>query len=143
MSTDDRMNAKIGAYGPDTSDLPDGTDTFERLQEPDFTPVDGLSRFVRSRIIELELEPRGEVAVVYDEVGGPMAYRYARHMRADCVVFRRIAVQYLDAAGKYRESSGKTLVYATAAVNQAIAAMYLVANRWSDHPDFNEAWRIE
>jgi hypothetical protein len=72
-----------GGFEPST-ELDAGIDRFERLQEPDFTAVDDLSRYVQARIIELELEPRHEVPNVHDSLpAGPIAYRYAKHTRAD------------------------------------------------------------
>jgi hypothetical protein len=123
-------NARLGIYGGSTNaPHPDGTDTFQSLQEPKVDPVDDLSRFVMARIRELELEPRGEVMALYDEPGGAMAHRYAKHVRKDCVVFRRIAQVYLDYASDVDAGS------------VAESAMLAVANRWADHPDFDPDWR--
>lgn len=140
----DRMNAKIGAYGPDTSDLPDGTDIFERTQEPRLTPTDDpLARFVIARIIELELEPRGEVMAVYDEPAGPMAHRYAKHVRADCVVFRRIVLRYLDARQALDAAEHPARRSALGLFHAGISeVMREVACRWADHREFDEDWRL-
>jgi hypothetical protein len=132
VTSNDRMNAKIGAYGPDTSDLPDGTDTFQATQEPALPATDDpLARFVIARIIELELEPRGEVMAVYDEPAGPMAHRYAKHVRADCVVFRRQVAEYLREV-----SAGLECAHGTRLM------VMIIANRWSERREFDEDWRL-
>ena len=80
---------------PSTYSMPgsSGHDDFRAKQEPQFEPVDDLSRFVADRIREAETEP---VADQMEPNGQPMAYRYAKHVRDDCVVFRRIAAWYCD-----------------------------------------------
>jgi hypothetical protein len=140
----DEMNARLGVYGGSTNaPLPDGTDTFQSLQEPKVDPVDDLSRFVMARIRELELEPRGEVMAVYDQPAGPMAHRYAKHVRRDCVVYRRIVAAYCTAKTGVPEiedeEDGK------AAWDRMIGlriAVKTVANRWSDHHEFRDEWRL-
>lgn len=125
-----RMNARIGAYaGTGKPPLPDGIDWFEHLQEPTLPKTsDPLARFVISRIIELETEPRNEIRPLYDQPGGAMAHRYAKHVRADCVVFRQIVAAYLGAT-----HTGRPGLH---------AALLLVANRWSEHREFDDAWRL-
>ena len=145
MTSNDRMNAKIGAYGPDTSDLPDGTDTFQATQEPALPATDDpLARFVIARIIELELEPRGEVMAVYDEPAGPMAHRYAKHVRADCVVFRLIVVEYCEwmAERDAARQHGAGDLWA-AYRDGLLGSVTAIANRWDDHHDFQDGWRLE
>lgn len=139
-------NARIGAYADATGlELPDGTDTFQHLQKPDLHPAgDPLAQFVKARIIDAETEPRHEFPRVYGLEAGPIAHRYAKQVRRDCVAFRRIVERYLLArldmatAGSDR---GSRLV-----ANAQLAAwewsMFILANRWSDHPDFRDEWRV-
>jgi hypothetical protein len=77
-----------------------GLDDFRAKQEPRVDPVDDLSRFVLDRIRDAETEPAIEVMAVYDQPAGPMAHRYAGHVRRDCVVFRQIVAMYLAAAAE-------------------------------------------
>lgn len=130
MSDADKINARMGIYGGFTKEtgLDAGIDRFENMQEPDFKPVDDLTRFVKARVIEAELEPRGEVLAMYDEPAGAMAHRYAGYVRRDMVAFRNIAAMY---CATYSGRSGLT------------AALLAVANRWADHRDFLEQWRME
>jgi hypothetical protein len=129
-------NARIGAYADATGlELPDGTDTFQHLQKPDLHPAgDPLAAFVKARIIDAELEPRHEFPRVYGLAAGPIAHRYAKHMREDCVVFRQIVELYLQGQeipeGDYDWSLGAEL------------AVRAIACRWDDHPEFDEQWRL-
>jgi hypothetical protein len=143
------QNARLGFYGgqgtsSDTTTV-DGLDTFDHLQQPDFDPVDDLSRFVKRRIVEAELEPRGEVRAAYDQSpAGPMAHRYASHVRRDMVAFRRIAAEY---CGVYLEAQAATkpedaLVW-QAYLTGTKGSMTAVANRWASHPDFYPGWLID
>lgn len=127
----DDQNARIGAYaGAGGRELPDGHDRFLKTQKPDVTPVDDLSRFVLLRIMELELEPRGEI----DPLKNPeqaMAYRYARHVRRDCVAFRRILATYaefVNEVGFLEQREAYT------------SPVLAIANRWADHYDFRAEW---
>jgi hypothetical protein len=132
--TSDKVNASLGIYGGFTESTADndGLDRFERTQEPKLPPTsDPLARFVIARIIEAETEPRGEVIAAYDLPAGPMAHRYAKHVRRDMVVFRRIVELYLYYASDV--DAGSVIE----------SAMLAVANRWSDHRDFAPAWSIE
>jgi hypothetical protein len=146
--TDDdvsRMNARIGAYaGTGKPELPDGIDWFEHLQKPDLPKTsDPLARFVTARIIEAETEPRSEIRPLYDQPGGAMAHRYAKHVRADCVVFRRITMWYLRARQELDEAEHPAARSALGLKHAGISeAMREVACRWSDHREFDEAWRL-
>lgn len=141
-----RMNARIGAYAS-RSDGTDGLgiDWFEHTQQPDLPKTsDPLARFVISRIIELETEPRNEVKAVYDEVGGPMAHRYAKHVRRDCVVFRRQVLAYLQAKARSEawEDNRDDPAELSGIVVGLRRALLQVANRWSDHREFRDEWRL-
>lgn len=138
----DEINAGLGIYGgfnDPASD--DGIDWFEHLQKPDLPKTsDPLARFVISRIIELETEPRSEVKAVYDEVGGPMAHRYAKHVRKDCVAFRKIVAAYLAEVDRVREDREQVGVSARGyGIRVALRA---IAERWADHREYNERWRL-
>lgn len=138
-------NARIGAYADATGiDLPDGTDTFQHLQKPDLHPAgDPLATFVKARIIDLELEPRHEFPRVYGLQAGPIAHRYAKHVRADCVVFRRIVERYLEtkaaAVEIEDEEDGLAAWHRRVGLFVALTA---IANRWADHPEFRDGWRL-
>lgn len=133
MSDDDvsRMNARIGAYASSSDGTENlGIDWFEHLQLPMVhTHNDPLATFVMARVRELETEPRGEIKTAYDQAAGPMAHRYAKHVRRDCIVFRHIVLLYLEFLGD---------VDAGAVAEDALLA---VANRWSDHREFRDEWR--
>jgi hypothetical protein len=108
-----------------------GVDDFRSKQEPRVEPGDDpLARFVVERIRDAETEPALEVMAVYDKQAGPMAHRYAGHVRRDCVAFRRIVSLYLEPS-------------ASPSAKRALrSAMLAVANRWSDHHDFRDEWRL-
>lgn len=145
MSEADRVNARMGIYGGFTKEtgLDAGIDRFEHTQEPDFTPVDDLSRFVRARIIEAEIEPRSEVIAMYDEPAGAMAHRYAKHVRQDCVVFRQIVAAYLDSLLKAQEAEDTYGHDYWEDVAQGLrTAVLAIANRWSDHHEFLPEWSV-
>lgn len=139
-----RMNARIGAYaGTGQPDLPDGIDWFEHLQKPDLPKTsDLLARFVTARIIEAETEPRSEIRPLYDEPGGAMAHRYAKHVRADCVVFRQIVAEYCTELAEQTEAFPDHGITAFARAMGLRYAVLAVANRWSDHRDFEPEWRL-
>jgi hypothetical protein len=147
--TDDeisRMNARIGAYASRSDGTENlGIDWFEHLQKPDLPKTsDPLARFVISRIIELETEPRGEIKAAYDEPAGPMAHRYAKHVRRDCIVFRQIVLAYLQAHDRAEtceedHDDSAELSGVMIGLRQAVLA---VANRWSDHREFDPGWRL-
>lgn len=126
------VNARLGVYGGFSSGHSnDGLDRFENFQEPKVDHRgDPLAKFVMARIQEAELEPRGEVIAAYDQPAGPMAHRYAKHVRRDCIVFRKIVAQYLDAHPDTHDKRTLTLV------------VQAIAERWSDHPDFRGEWRL-
>lgn len=108
-----------------------GHDDFRAKQEPQFEPVDDLSRFVLDRIREAETEP---VADQVEPNGQPMAYRYAKHVRDDMVAFRRIVVTYIYLAEHGTKSS-------KAAMGLVMDAL---ARRWRSHPDYpKDGWLIE
>jgi hypothetical protein len=137
-----RMNARIGAYaGTGKPDLPDGIDWFEHLQKPDVPKTsDPLARFVTARIIELETEPRSEIRPLYDQPGGAMAHRYAKHVRADCVVFRQIVLRYCEFVSEIPNVADSDWYY-HGQFEEIATVMKILANRWSDHREFDEAWR--
>lgn len=146
MSDADRVNANMGIYGGFTKEtgLDAGIDRLDGRQEPDFEPVDDLTRFVKARIIEAEFEPRGEVLAMYDEPAGPMAHRYAKYVRQDMVAFRRVVVEYVAAVDRYHNA--EDVLHVPAAMDWARAlyrAVLAVASRWSDHHEFRDEWRLE
>jgi len=117
--------------------LPPGRDNFTGRQLPDVRPVDDLSRFVMDRIIATEAEPNSEVPQAYNEPAGPMAHRYAAAVRADMVAFRQIVAQYCEAHAIPLDIGldlGRKL--------QALKAVQAIANRFADHPDFRDEWRL-
>jgi hypothetical protein len=116
-------------------------DRFERLQEPTIDPAgDPLLAFINARIIELETAPRFDLTdELHDTPGGAIAQRYAEHLRKDCVAFRRIVVQYVE-AGRIDEGD---VEYEAGRQRQAELAVMAIANRWADHPDFRDEWRIQ
>jgi hypothetical protein len=128
----DKVNARLGIYGGHSTGE-SWRDNFRSLQQPRIDPGDDpLAKFVTARIIELETEPRGEIDAVYDLPAGPVAYRYAKHVRADCVAFRQIVALYVEPCAS---PSAKR------ALRDAVLA---VANRWADHREFQtEWWRIQ
>lgn len=155
--TDDqqaRINAGLGIYGGTGPSLNSttGIDWFEHTQEPHIeTGGDPLARFVLARIIELELEPRGEIKPLYDQPGGAMAHRYAKHIRTDCVVFRQIVAEYLAAMQRHAKcmeqiDSGGPVDEDLSFVHGADRGLYLavlaVANRWLDHREFQPEWTL-
>jgi hypothetical protein len=125
--------------------LPSGLDQFTAKQQPNPRPIDDLSRFVMARIRGAETEPRVDrVADEYSKPAGAMAHRYAGHMRRDMVVFRNIVELYVesladDDSDPYAKGDG----YQAGARNYMEALMLVLANRFADHPDFQEAWRLE
>lgn len=127
----DHQNARLGVYGGHSDGTENlGLDRFERTQEPKLPPTsDPLARFVIARIIEAETEPRGEVIAAYDLPAGPMAHRYAKGVRRDMVVFRRIVADFLATTDAKR-------------VVGLHVALVAIANRWSDHPEFRDYWRL-
>lgn len=107
-------------------------DDFKARQAPDVRPVDDLSMFVMGRIGFTENGPKHEVPQVYDQPVGPMAHRYAAEVRLDMVAFRRILELYCDwSAGPVMQEID--------ALRYAVKA---IAMRWSDHPDFQDDWRV-
>lgn len=123
-----------GTTGP----VPSWRDDFTGRQLPVVTPVDDLSRFVMARIMHAESEPQHEVPQSYDRQAGPMAHRYAGHVRRDMVAFRRIAELYCEARWTNYDDG-----YQQGASAYMESAMLILANRFSDHPDFREEWRLE
>lgn len=142
----DQRNARLGIYGGHSDGTENlGLDRFENLQEPKIDPgQDPLARFVVARIIEAELEPRGEVMAAYDHPAGPIAYRYAKGVRADMVAFRRIVQRYVEASEALDAAEHPAKRSALGLFHAGISeAMREVACRWSAHPDFDQAWSIE
>lgn len=128
--------------------LPSGRDDFKTRQQPDPAPVDDLSRFVMDRIRFTENGPRSEVPQVYGQPNGPMVHRYASEMRADMVAFRRIVAAHLtmleaavDAAEKGEDPEMQRVL--AGMVTGSLAGVQVIANRFSDHPDFKPEWRLE
>lgn len=133
MSSDE-VNARLGIYGGFAGDpLPSGHDRFDQRQEPHIQPIDDLSKFVTARIIEAETEPRTDAIDPHASLGDAIAYRYARYVRADCVVYRQIVVTYVDAM-----QSDLTYEVRTALRWPVL----MIANRWADHPEFRDEWRL-
>ena len=107
-----------------------GVDDFRAKLEPRFTPVDDLSRFVADRIRDLETEPVVDGVDPLKSPGDAAAYRYAKHVRDDCVVFRKIVAQYVEPSASPSAKRALRL------------AVVSLAERWSDHHDFQESWRL-
>ena len=115
-----------------------GADDFRAKQEPQFEPVDDLSRFVADRIREAETEP---VADQVEPNGQPLAYRYAKKVRDDMIPYRRIAAEYCDAV--HDENDPRELAEWWAGYLEGMkGSMTAVANRWDDHHDFQETWLL-
>ena len=139
------MTRKPSTYGMPGSR---GADDFRAKQEPQFEPVDDLSRFVLDRIREAESEP---VADQVEPNGHPMGYRYAKHVRDDMIPYRRIAAEYCAAVTEVAHQSAADEAWAES--NQAHwwsgylegmkGSMTAVANRWDDHHDFEKGWLID
>lgn len=122
-----------------------GVDDFRGKQEPQVDPGDDpLARFVVDRIRDAETEPGIEVMAVYDQPAGPMAHRYAGHVRRDCRAFRWIVAAYLTAvtASINWEDTGDDPAEMDGRAQGLRAAVLVVANRWPDHPDFRDEWRL-
>lgn len=111
-------------------------DTFQRRQEPEIPRTnDPLVKFVADRIRELENEPTADFPALYSQAAGPAAHRYAAHVRQDCVVFRTIVNQYIEAHALTAYEG-----YDTGTQCQAEAAVRAIAARWSKHRDYREEW---
>lgn len=125
--------------------LPSGRDDFTADQQPNPQPVDDLSRFVMDRIRFAESEPSADmVPKFYAQPQGAMAHRYAGNVRRDMVVFRHIVELYIesladDDSDPYAKGDG----YQAGARNYMEALMLVLANRFADHPDFRDEWRLE
>lgn len=125
--------------------LPSGIDDYSTTQQPDPRPVDDLSRFVLERIRDAETEPHVDgLGRDYYRTGYAMAHRYAGHVRADMVAFRRIVAAYcekkLEVPDIEDEEDG--LAAWSQMVGLSIAVRSL-AMRWPDHPDFDTDWRLQ
>lgn len=120
-----------------TGPVPSWRDDFTGRQLPAVTPVDDLSRFVMDRIVHAESEPQHEVPQSYNQPAGPMAHRYAAAVRRDMVAFRRIVATYCERGWSSQEGG-----YYDAAQTYAESAVLILANRFADHPDFREEWRL-
>ena len=104
-----------------------------RLQEPKIFPGgDPLVEFVHQRIIAAESEPRSEMPMLRDQPAGAAAERYALEVRRDMLVFRGIVVAYLDERARLWSTRGDGLRVAVLAI----------ANRWAEHPDFQDEWQL-
>lgn len=138
----DHQNARLGVYGGHSDGTENlGLDRFERTQEPKLTPTsDPLARFVIARIIEAETEPRGEVIAAYDLPAEAMAHRYAKGVRRDMVVFRRIVAEYLAEVERVR--ANREEAGASARGYGIRVAVRALAERWSDHPEFDKRWEL-
>lgn len=118
-------------------------DDFTTPLLPEPKPVDALSRFVLERIRFTETEPRHDVPQAYDRAAGPIAHRYAVEMRRDMVAFRKIVAQYVVVYEDYEAETDPNRRYMLAGCGLVAAgAMSALAERWSDHPDFRDNWRI-
>lgn len=124
--------------------LPPGLDQFTADQQPNPRPVDDLSRFVMDRIRVAESDPAVDmVPKFYSQPNGAMAHRYASNVRRDMVAFRLIVDEYCsewtariaehpaEKAGAFDRFRG---------LRWAVRA---IAMRFAEHPDFQEAWRLE
>lgn len=119
-------------------------DDFRAMQKPDVRPVDELSAFVYARILATELEPRSEVPQVYNQPVGPMAHRYAAAVRRDMVAFRRILAEYCDWVVEEEAAKQHDAWDLWAAHRDGLlGSVTVLANRWADHPDFRDGWRLE
>lgn len=128
-----------GTTGP----VPSWRDDFTGRQLPDVTAVDDLSRFVMDRIVHAESEPQHEVPQSYNQPAGPMAHRYAGHVRRDMVAFRKIVAQYVVVHSDYEAETDPNRRYMLAGCALVAAgAMSALAERWADHPDFRDSWSI-
>jgi hypothetical protein len=123
--------------------LPSGRDQFAAMQQPDVRPVDDLSEFVMARILWTEMEPRSEVPQVYNQPVGPMAHRYAAAVRRDMVAFRRIVAEYCTELAEQTATFPDHGVTAFARAMGLRYAVLAIANRFADHPDFRDEWRLE
>lgn len=133
---------KSGTWG--APNLPHGRDDFRGRQEPAVKPIDDLSAFVMNRIRYTENEPVIDmVPKFYDQSMGPVAYRYAGHVRTAMVSFRRVVALYVEAMAaldaaededEHNEQGARAL-----GLRQAVAAL---AMRWSDDPGFQEEWKV-
>jgi hypothetical protein len=119
-----------------------GLDDFRAKQEPRPDPVDDLSRFVLDRIRDQETEPAIEVMAVYDQPAGPMAHRYAGHVRRDCVVFRRIVAEYCAEMTARKAEHPDPKVGAFDRARGLRYAVRAVACRWSGHAEFQSEWSL-
>lgn len=141
-------NDDLGIYGGHSTGE-SWHDHFRTLQQPRIDPgQDPLAQFVNARIIELETEPRGEIDAVYDLPAGPVAYRYAKHVRADCVAFRMQVALYLEAASEWRRvaETDEVVPNPERVLGRVVAlhaAVLAVAMRWADHREFQAEWRIQ
>lgn len=105
-------------------------------------PVDDLSRFVLDRISATEDAPQYDVPQAYNQPAGPIAYRYAQGMRRDMVAFRRIVAEYCRFVDEVEAPVGRMDWYE--GQQEALrGAVVVIANRFTDHPDFRDEWRIE
>lgn len=118
-----------------------GIDDFRGKLEPRFNPIDDLSRFAADRIRELETEPVTDmVAQLHDDQ--PMAHRYAGYVRRDCVAFRRILAEYCTELAEQTAAFPDQGITAFARAMGLRYAVLAIANRWSDHPNFLDEWRL-
>lgn len=124
--------------------LPSGLDQFTAKQQPNPTPVDGLSLFVMQRIREAETEPVvDQVPKHYHEIHGAAAHRYAAKVREDMVAFRRIVKLYVEAVAAVEAAEDGYVNDAEEdrafGLRQAVA---ILAMRWEQHPEFRDDWRL-
>ena len=119
-----------------------GIDDFRGKQLPEFTPVDDLSRFVLDRIREAETEPVADmIPERHDEQ--PVAYRYAKNIREDCIAFRRIAAAYCEAKAEWESCDSQAGRHDRGLFSAGLAeAVREIARRWSGHADFRDEWRL-
>lgn len=119
-------------------------DDFTSKQEPRPAPVDDLTRFVLDRIDLAEREPSYEFPAAYDQPAGPMAHRYAQAMRRDMVAFRRIVAEYCRFVAELSHPATQEDMTWYDGQSEALrGCVTVIANRFADHPDFQETWRLE
>lgn len=123
--------------------LPPGRDNFTARQYPAPRPIDDLSQFVLDAIGRLEDAPKHDVPRAYNKPAGPIAHRYAGEMRDDMVAFRRIVAEYCDWVTEATNATEETRVEYEAHLEGLRGVITVLANRFADHPGFQDGWRLE
>lgn len=117
-------------------------DDFTGKQQPRPAAVDDLSRFVIDRIMAAEDAPQFDVPQAYTKPAGPIAHRYATEMRRDMVAFRRIVAEYCRFVEEVERPVDRMDWY-EGQLEALRGVVVALANRFSDHPDFRDEWRLE